>query len=381
MWELLSSRCIAPLAAAQCGAVSIKQLRAAGVTWKAQNAAISSGWLAPVEPTVLVVAGSPDTWQRRLWIGLLALDGHGWVSHEAAAALHGLDRARPDAVEFTVPRRYRTPSCSALVHTTDSIGPVDVLTVAGLRCSSATRTILDLARARIPTVRLEAAIDSAVRLGLSAPLVLERRLSELRGPGRWGARTLDRLLIDGGGESLLERRFLGLMRRGGLPAPHNAARASAATAGTSPGSTSCSRPTRSSSRSREDLATRLRAERDRDAQRRNELTDLGFRVYEYTWRHVTERRAWVIATMRQRLAAAGWRASPSLSSAESAHSGRSHVTKAPRQRAGWRSIASIRATRVRAGGCDAASRARQPIGRWPPPSRITRRSAWARFGP
>ena len=34
-----------------------------------------------------------------------------------------------------------------------------------------------------------------------------------------------------------------------------------------------------------------------------------------------------------------------------------------RQRAGWRIRASMRATRVRAGGCDAASRARQPIGR------------------
>jgi very-short-patch-repair endonuclease len=308
------------MAAAQCGAVSIKQLRAAGVTWKAQKGAISAGWLAPVEPTVLVIAGSPDTWHRRLWIGLLALDGHGWVSHEAAAALHGLDRARPDAVEFTVPRRFRMRSSSARVDTTESIGPGDLLTVAGLRCTSATRTILDLARARIPTVRLEAAIDSAVRLGLSAPLVLERRLGELRGPGRWGVRTLDRLLIDSGGESLLERRFLALMRQGGLPRPMTQARqrgdrrhvarvdflfAPYAVVVEVTGRLGHSTP----------------RERDHDAQRRNELIDLGFRVYEYTWRHVTERRAWVIATMRQRLTAAGWTPIPSPSSAESAHSG------------------------------------------------------------
>jgi hypothetical protein len=48
------------------------------------------------------------------------------------------------------------------------------------------------------------------------------------------------------------------------------------------------------------------SERDKDAQRRNELIDLGFRVYEYTWTHVTERRTWVMSTMRQRLSAAGW---------------------------------------------------------------------------
>jgi very-short-patch-repair endonuclease len=62
-------------------------------------------------------------------------------------------------------------------------------------------------------------------------------------------------------------------------------------------------------------------ERDHDAQRRNELTDLGFRVDEYTWRHVTERRAWVIMTMHQRLAAAGWTPAPSPLSTENAQSG------------------------------------------------------------
>ena len=57
-----------------------------------------------VEPTVLVLSGSADSWHRRLQVGLLALGGRGWVSHEAAARLHGLDRAIEDAVEFSAPR-------------------------------------------------------------------------------------------------------------------------------------------------------------------------------------------------------------------------------------------------------------------------------------
>ena len=61
--------------------------------------------------------------------------------------------------------------------------------------------------------------DSAVRDGLTAPVVLERRLAQLRGSGRWGVRRLDRLLIDSGGESVLERRFLRLLRDAGLPRP------------------------------------------------------------------------------------------------------------------------------------------------------------------
>jgi hypothetical protein len=43
------------------------------------------------------------------------------------------------------------------------------------------------------------------------------------------------------------------------------------------------------------------ADRERDAQRRNELQDLGYRVYEYTWGDLTRRPDFVIASLRRRL--------------------------------------------------------------------------------
>ena len=46
------------------------------------------------------------------------------------------------------------------------------------------------------------------------------------------------------------------------------------------------------------------AERERDGQRRGELTDLGLLVYEYTWNEVTRQPYMVARTLRQRLAAA-----------------------------------------------------------------------------
>jgi very-short-patch-repair endonuclease len=303
---------ISAIAARQRGAIAVKQLRAAGLSSKAQRAVTAAGWLITVEPTVLVVAGSPDSWSRRLQVGLLALDGRGWVSHEAAARLHGLDRARRDAVEFTVPREARNVSCSATVHTTTRVGRLDVVTVDGLRCSSATRTIIDLAHARVSTDRLEAAIDSALRLGLSASLVLERRLMELRGRGRWGARHLDRVLIDTGGHSVLERRFLTLMRRAGLPRPRTQAvqrRDGNHVARVDFLFEPFSVVVEVSGR----LGHSTARERGKDAQRRNELTDLGFKVYEYTWAQITERQAWVVETMRRRLVTAGWTSRPSVS--------------------------------------------------------------------
>ena len=106
-----------------------------------------------------------------------------------------------------------------MVHTTDHVGPLDVVTVDGFRCSSATRTIIDLAYLGVPLIRLAAAIDSSRRLGLSATRVLETRLGELRGHGRRGVALLDRLMPDSGGESPLERQFLAVLRRNGLPRP------------------------------------------------------------------------------------------------------------------------------------------------------------------
>ena len=294
---------VTAVAAGQHGAISVDQLRRCGMSSRRQRAAVAGGWLTQVEPRVLVVSGSGDSWHRRVQTGLLALAGAGWVSHEAAAALHRFDRAIDGAVEFTVLRSSRGRTCRSRVHTTDSVGPLDLVTVDGFRCTSATRTIIDLAHVGIARTRLEAAIDSAVRDGLTAPIVLERRLGELRGRGRWGARRLDRLLIDSGGESVLERRFLRLLRDAGLPRPETQVvqRRDGRHVGRVDflfrdhglvvevsGGMGHSTPT----------------ERGRDAQRRNELQDIGLTVYEYTWTHVTERSAWVASTMRERLSRA-----------------------------------------------------------------------------
>ena len=129
---------VTALAAEQHGAVFVAQLRCLGVSARMQRRAVAAGSLALAEPTVVVLAGSEDTWWRRLQVGLLALGGRGSVSHEAAACLHQLDRAVAEAVEFTVARSARRSCPSAAVHTATEIGHADLVTVGGLRCASAT---------------------------------------------------------------------------------------------------------------------------------------------------------------------------------------------------------------------------------------------------
>jgi len=292
-------------AGAQHGAVSVAQMRECGLTWKAQRTATANGQLHLVEPCVAVVVGSPDTWHRRLHVGLLALGPEAWVSHEAAATLLGLDRSLLEPIDFTLPRGIRRTISFGRVHTTAHVGPLDVVTVGGFRCSSGTRTILDLAHLGVPPVRLAAAIDSARRLGWSATRVLEERLRELRGRGRYGVRALDRLMPDSGGETPLERSFLAVLRRHGLPRPVTQFRVVGEHG-------FIGRVDFLYERFRIVIEVTGRKghasdwERRHDAQRRNELIDQGLKVYEYTRGDVEERPSWVAATMRERLIAAGW---------------------------------------------------------------------------
>lgn len=289
------------LAGSQHGAISAAQLRGLGLSRSLIHRWTQVGRLRRVAPQVYVVVGSPDSVERRLHVGLLTLGPAAVVSHEAAARLHQFDRSPADAVEFTVPREQRgrvrgRPN----VHTTDRLGPLDRVVVAGFPVTSATRTIIDLARAGVSRPRLEAAIDSAVRSGATAPVVLARRLSELRGCGLRNARRLDALLPDSGGHTPLERAFLRLVREAGLPRPvtqvvHRQ------------GSRTIARVdfvfeeqgfvVEVSGR----LGHASDAERARDAQRRNELQDIGRRVYEYTRRDVEERPQYVLETLQARL--------------------------------------------------------------------------------
>jgi very-short-patch-repair endonuclease len=288
------------LASKQHGLISRDQLRRLGVTRQELRTKVDGGWLHPMAPNVYGVSGAPPSIDRKLMLGLLCLGPTALVSHEAAARLHGFDRCLPEAVEFTVARSRRNARLPFPVHSTETLPPIDRVKVGRYPCTSATRTIIDLARARIPTVRLEAAIDSAVRSHASAPIVLANRLAELRGPGRWGARRLDELLVDSGGHTFLERRFLQLMRTAGLPRPRT--------------QVVHRRGGRTFARvdfifDEHSIVVEVSgrkghasdAERAKDAQRRNEIQDVGKRVYEYTYAQVTKEPAYVIHTMRDRL--------------------------------------------------------------------------------
>ena len=214
----IADRSILELAARQHGCVSLEQVRSCGLSGDQLDRRVRSGRLVRLGARVFAVGGAPQGWEQQLVAALLDLGPSAVVSHRAAAALHGFDGYERRSVELTLPRTGRGVTAPWIVHTSRRLGPIDRVRVGELPATSASRTIIDLAAtATIP--ELERAIDSAVRDGLTSPVFLSRQLQRLRGRGRRGVVLLDELLVDSGGHSDLERRFLALVRSAGLPRP------------------------------------------------------------------------------------------------------------------------------------------------------------------
>jgi very-short-patch-repair endonuclease len=288
------------LAARQFGCVSVQQAQACGLGLPELRWRLRVGRLHRIGARVLRVVGSPPSWEQSLLAGLLDLGPTSVVSHRAAAALHGFEGFERGPIEFTVERARHGLRGPWRMHTTRTLEAIDRGVVSPFRCTSATRTIVDLARGA-NREELGRAIDGAVRDGWSSPTFLRKRLTALRRSGRAGVRLLDELLVDSGGHSPLERAFLELVRRAGLPRP------------------ACQRVYRRDgstvARVDFDFAPRLvvvevsgrrghasDAERAKDAHRRNELQSLGLVVLEFTTDDIRNRPCYVLATLARHLA-------------------------------------------------------------------------------
>jgi very-short-patch-repair endonuclease len=172
-----------------------------------------------MHPTVWRNVATPVTWELRVHAASMWLGRHAALAGASSARWWGLDGfEQVETVEFVVPRRRRS-IVGLTLHTTDDWDAKDLLTRDGVRVTSVSRTIIDMAGQRVPLRQLEAAIDSGIRLRHTSLVTLRRRLAALDRPGRRGIRLLREVLLDAGGESYLERRFLRLMRAAGLPKP------------------------------------------------------------------------------------------------------------------------------------------------------------------
>lgn len=207
------------LAAGQHQVFSRAQARDVGLSPSALSRRIASGRLVACGTSALHLAGVTLAYRGRLMAGLLDLGPEALVSGRAAAHLHGLDGFGEGPLEFLVPRALRNRRTAGAVRSTDApLTRLDVVMLDGLRCTSATRTVVELLAHATPDEAGDA-LASATRRRRTAPEVVRRRLDDLGRSGRGGVRVLDRLLAEGSVESGLERRFVRLVAGSGLPMP------------------------------------------------------------------------------------------------------------------------------------------------------------------
>lgn len=290
---------IAEFAARQQGVVARAQLVAAGVARHRIEYRVKRGALEALHPGVYRVGPVSGRYQREV-AALLACAPHGVLSHRTAAALWGLlpeDPAEP--VHVTVGRGWRRLGAGVRVHRSAVLPRAEVREVAGMRLTSAARTLLDLAHS-LDARKLEECVAQAERDGLAD--VADLRAVLARHPRHAGSRALRSVMAQAGGpaftRSEAERRFLELLRRAQLPAPRMNARVRGLEVDASWSTARLvveidGRRFHSSPRSFEH-------DRRRDAI----LVAAGFRVMRVTWRQLLEEPEAIVARIAQALARA-----------------------------------------------------------------------------
>lgn len=208
---------VSRLAASQHGAIGTSQLTKLGINDSTIASWIGIGWLRRIQPRVVTVAGSPDTFEQRLAAALLAGGPEAAVSHRAAAKLWGLVDDAP--LEIVVPRGQTPDIRGVIVHQTRD--PIVVSHRRGLTVTTPMRALIDLG-AVVRDAEVEDALDRALASRLFSVAAVEWALAQVARRGRKGCgvlrRVLDqRALADDPPDGLLEPRFARLQRTYGLP--------------------------------------------------------------------------------------------------------------------------------------------------------------------
>jgi very-short-patch-repair endonuclease len=288
---------IARAAARQHGVVARRQLLAIGLCADAIQRRVKAGRLYRIHTGVYVV-GHPLLFPpSRSMAAVLACGGGALLSHRSAGGLWGLSHAPAGDVEVLVHRAGGRRHRGILVHSTRSLEPPEISSHENIPCTSAARTLVDLA-AVLNRRQLKRALERSLELRLFDGVALDAVLD--RAPGRPGVGVLRKLVAGLHGEPApvrneLERRFLELVRAEGLPIPVVNARVCGY-------EVDFHWPARrliveTDGRATHDTPHQFEEDRRRDL----ELTLAGWHVIRVGWRQVVYEPSRVAALLRSRL--------------------------------------------------------------------------------
>ncbi|MGH8985871.1 MAG: type IV toxin-antitoxin system AbiEi family antitoxin domain-containing protein [Acidimicrobiia bacterium] len=292
---------ISAIARRQFGVVARRQALQCGATPSLVRRRVAAGLWIRVADGVYRLRDFPPSWHASLLTAVLATIGTAVVSHEAAAAMHGLATFRPGRVVVTIRHGAGRQRHGVTVHQLDDLAPEHITTLDAIPVTTIARTLIDLAavcrRGRVAYALEEALADELVTVES-----LCRCFDAVARPGKPGVRTLRVLLaMHSPGyvppRSKLERLLLRVLRDGGLPRP----RMQYPFPGRLPGESRVDAAfpeakliigadSRRWHTRRNDFAV--------DRRRDNEATLAGWRTLRFTWTDLTKDPASVTAAVR-----------------------------------------------------------------------------------
>lgn len=210
---------IVRLSREQNGAISVEQLRAAGLTRNAIATRVKRGSLIPHCRGVYIV-GDPELLPlARESAALLSLGPNATLSHRSAAAIWGLAQSDPSMVDVTVVATNRRARPGLRLHRVRRLDGHDITSHSTLRLTSPARTLVDFA-AQANTSELAQAFGEARAKRLLTDASLDAAL--LRAPrNHRGAAIVKSTLREGGtyDRSKAERLMRKHLKAAGLPQP------------------------------------------------------------------------------------------------------------------------------------------------------------------
>jgi very-short-patch-repair endonuclease len=289
---------LAAVSKRQFGAFTREQALRAGFSLSAIKKRIARGVWAGIDHHVYRANTTPESWPQRLLAACLT--GPAVASHRAAGRLWNLPGMQNDLVEVTALRHRRRKPTEVIWHESFYLSGRDVTEVDGIPCTRPVRTFLDLGVVLSPDA-LEMVLNDGIQRNLLSVDAIARRLEELgplrRGSGHVRAALDRRLGTDGVPESVLETRFLQLVRSAGLPEP--IARFQVRSDGQVIARLDFAYPRVRIGIELDGAAYHSGAEaRKRDRRRDNRLGIIGWRVLRFDWDDVTRTPEHVAALMR-----------------------------------------------------------------------------------
>jgi predicted transcriptional regulator of viral defense system len=293
----------------QRGIFTLAQAEACGLARRTLSGRAARGMYEEIHPGVYGLAGSATNWSRQVVAAVLSATFPSAASHKTAAYLWEMTDRRPDFIEIVTTRHLRVKRLPFVVHESGDLTETDIQLVDGIATTSPARTLVDLgASARIGTVAR--CFDTALRAKLVTTGQVDELVRRVARKGRTGVGTIrplleERMRWQSQTESALEDRFRALVDRAGLPTPASQYELTGHDDGFI---------------GRYDFAyieckalVELDSERfhmdpeafqrDREKQTRAQL--LGWTVYRFTWRDLTDRPEMVLDVLASMLATCG----------------------------------------------------------------------------